>query len=1056
MAETEWDLIAQVIPSYPNAKDLLHKIPEAYVALWDIVIRLNLVSFPEYIHDGDKIVHYHGGEIIKNKVDYFKSIPFRKSHVDIKCKVTPRHPCTSNKTPNRDNTTIIIHTKPVQVVTPHSDDTTLHMRLSKHPSKYTSHWSAHRRYLERNIVYRFGTIRELQRAYIRLHQILKHYTRKDFKSNLAEDTLYLPLVPRLHHEITVRQITDKIRTTDSSVPQKFLYGSLVGGGIQEITGLLVQRLGNKGVCIITPAPDQYIALFKQYYGFTSYHILCDRETAKDIQCDTWDGDSPHGSTIYICTPATYDSSKIRTDPKETILFMEMGGGTAPNIDLQHDYSIQVFSAETLLKYEIARQYDISLSNCIQWTYADLQWAKQFHHADARRALEGVFGQYVQESKEYLEEEWNMTHSTIANEYKNAPTLYVIHPTEDAWEPDIFQLATSDTVSSTTKQYVFQDEAKVNYLLSTLHPVTDNIAWNGDHPRFEDTSASIFHRISSIGTRTQPEISGFRPNTQLWVVPKSNSSSDPPGITLYALALLLKLHPIFREKYDILILVRHDKKVPVPDFPARNGIYLECRQGSQGSIEECIQERQHKSYHHARAFSRGHGLIILSDMQDVGYFALPCTDVVMLMQEGDNVMHPMLRCATEAPSKEAGFIVDMKRDRILPTLYHHGLSGQWLSDPWEMMIRMMELYAVDEDLLQQHELPLRDAYRDTAEDAFRNIIDPFIHHCEQFVTDWDSGNVAHGLFVFNALTLIVILTLHTQNVSLPDILNKTDSMNQAIREVLIHVAKIRYPSISISNDSHLSEIFTPLLEQSKWAERIYQDITMKRDYFMGSSDWATLDMTGLISHSMDLLQKKRIVPESKEKPAKQHKPIKPTKPTSVTTPENEAPGVRTQDEASLHPEVAVFCKRQKGECVTTKEVEKGEEGGLTCAYDMDTEQCRPNCYYQDKKCHSAKEKEGDITPDDLEHCHYHQGECRELNDPLAVWGMYSKYLISAYQKIFSKESLTEKEGDAVKQLIQAYHQTDGPLTPEQFQDLLEHMKDDETFTKFIQSTRSSTQ
>lgn len=598
-----------------------------------------------------------------------------------------------------------------------------------------------RKYISEEASYVFG-IKDLIAALTKLYTFIKSVTTEhiteDILRTIYNEGIIKPLLNlRLHQHMAVDKITTAVQSfqkAGSSQDNKFLVGIVPRGGKTYIAGGIINELKPKRVVVLLGAKSETLTqfkndLFETFANFNEY--TCIDVVSEDVEVEM----DPSKKYIFIMSVELYKdqhssrsllkslkSGELRSDLficdeahlKQTTerAAKEMAAGTRIVDDedlsavdkeenqqlLQIDKSINkqtpvVYMTGTYRKPMTV--FKIQPENSIIWEYQDIQNAKDLSLNDTY--FRDTFGDVYTNALDKCIKSNNETLDSIGSIYRKFPELHLITTqfTDDAKSafleqneslgfPTISHLfeVKSDFDPSSVEPNMwytgFKNHLGVARLVNYLTPTSSISQINDDAV---EPISSALRSVDSIAQRVDDRLSFFTSefitHTQLWFLPKMQR--HPLKKRMTALVGVIFQSPWFRKHFHVLG-VSSSVKWEIPGSENNRvkvrigdscGIFSWACPGSK-SLKECILDEE------AYARSKGKGLIILAqNMLHLG-ISLPCVDIVVLLDNGDNIderIQKMYRALTESTNKKAGFIIDMNYFRTVTAIMEYQMTIQ---------------------------------------------------------------------------------------------------------------------------------------------------------------------------------------------------------------------------------------------------------------------------------------------------------------------------------------------------------------------------------------------
>lgn len=629
-----------------------------------------------------------------------------------------------------------------------------------------------RKYIADEASYVFG-IKDLIAALTKFYAFVKSQTadaitEKTLRQIYRQGKVKPLLELRLHQHMAVDKISRQIKqfkgTGDNN---KFLVGIVPRGGKTYIAGGIINELRPNRVVVLLGAKSETLVQFKndlfelfanfneytcvdvvnedvnveihpdkKYIFIMSVELFKDHSNTRKLLKELKGGERM--ADLFICDEAHLKQTTRRAAQAMAIgteVDEEFVPESAENEQLEQiDKTISkripvVYMTGTYRKPMTV--FNIPSSNSFIWEYQDIQNAKDLSSNDGY--FRETFGELYLNALEKCLKNNEMIES-ISSVYRKFPELHLITTqfTDDAKAAfvqqneggfptishlfevrDGFNPSTVDPATWYTGFNNFRGMARlVNYLSpsNTIQQIQgDSVYADG-----KQIQSSGLRSVDSIAQRMGDRLafftSEFITHTQLWFLPKMQ------GHLLYkrmaALAGVIFQSPWFRKHFHVLAVSSSIRwnipgsangriKIRVGDSC---GVFSWVCPGAK-SLKECILDEE------AYARSMGKGLIVLAqNMLHLG-ISLPCVDIVVLLDNGDNIderIQKMYRALTESTNKKAGFIIDMNYFRTVHAIMEYQMTiehartgrkpviytqGNYLNDTF---YNALNIYSVDMD------------------------------------------------------------------------------------------------------------------------------------------------------------------------------------------------------------------------------------------------------------------------------------------------------------------------------------------------------------------------
>jgi hypothetical protein len=552
---------------------------------------------------------------------------------------------------------------------------------------------------------------------------------------------------------------------------KFLVGILPRGGKTYIAGGIVKEIHPKRVVVLLGAMSETLDQFKKdlfelFQDFNEYNIVSVTEETKDFNIDInkkyifimsielfrdsqskrvilqqLKSDKTKMADLYICDEAHLKQVTIRAQKEmkkgtyqeidEDILELNEEKEKLQEIDKIISATIPiVYMTGTYLKPLLA--FKIPQENVVIWDYQDLQNAKRLEDNDIY--FKNIYGTLYTDILKKLFS-YGETLESISNIYKKFPDLHLLTTqfTNEAKKEfsdqglgkgftTINQLFRLKKGFSSLKLFDFphtwadgfqniQGIARlINYLSPSRYRIQGVKNSNEELDSKVEEIESVIYSIDKISQRIGDRLSfistQFIVHTQIWFI---GQIKEYPLINrIPALASIIFRNDWFIKHFNILAVssVNHyfpKKRVSIPSLDGKlvGTLIFSCPNKDE-SLKQCILREENE------AREQNKGLIILAqNMLQVG-ISLPCADIIVLLDTGENVderIQKMFRALTESPMKKAGYIVDMNYFRTVTAIMEYQLKATQIKNNARILTtqeknneynRFLDLYYIDDD------------------------------------------------------------------------------------------------------------------------------------------------------------------------------------------------------------------------------------------------------------------------------------------------------------------------------------------------------------------------
>lgn len=530
------------------------------------------------------------------------------------------------------------------------------------------------------------------------------------------------------------------KTAKIKEDNKFLVGIVPRGGKTYIAGGIINELKPRRVVVLLGAKSETLVQFKddlfeafanfndytcidvvnedirinidpskKYIFIMSVELYKDQNSKRELLKQLKGGDLM--ADLFICDEAHLkQTTKKATDAVAVGTEVEVAKPEQEEEDTdekEQDKQLKVINESINKSIPIVYMtgtyrkpmsvFKISSQHSIIWEYEDIQQAKDILLNDGY--FRETFGEiYTNALDKCLKN--NESIETISSVYRKFPELQLITTqfTKDAKDSFLLQnerlgFPTLSHLFEVRKSFNPNTESPDNWytgftnfkgmarLINYLTP-TNTIQQLGDENVYDvaaPIASSALQSVDSIAQRMGDRLafftSEFIAHTQLWFLPKMQGHALYKRMT--ALAGIIFQSSWFRKHFHVLAVSSSVKwaipgsennriKVQVGDSC---GVFSWACPGSK-SLKECILDEE------AYARSKGKGLIILAqNMLHLG-ISLPCVDIVVLLDNGDNMderIQKMYRALTESSNKKAGYIIDMNYFRTVRAIIEYQLT-----------------------------------------------------------------------------------------------------------------------------------------------------------------------------------------------------------------------------------------------------------------------------------------------------------------------------------------------------------------------------------------------
>jgi hypothetical protein len=579
-------------------------------------------------------------------------------------------------------------------------------------------------------------------------------TADDLFSILGRDKPVKPILSlRLHQEIAVQKISSAIRTfNEHGGHNKFLVGILPRGGKTYIAGGIIREVKPQRVVVLLGAMSETLEqfkkdLFEHFQDFSDYTIINVRAESREFAIDVTK------KYIFVMSIELY---KMEHTTRKLLKDLKSGAATKADLficDEAHLKQVTALADVEMRKGTEAdsesalRQVDSIISkavpvvymtgtymrpltafrippeNVVIWDYQDLQNGKKLEENDTY--FRELYGELYTNALRKLFS-YGETIESIASVYKKFPDLHLLttqftDEARAAFSTDglgrgfstieqLFRLKKGFAVTAGDPPHTwangFQDLRGVMRLINYLSPIDSQIrSIEGEEIEHTGSVIRSIDKISQrVGDRLGHISSDFVVHTQIWFMAHS---ADRLVNRMPALASAIFRNKWFRKNFVILAVsdigFRPDRiEIPSIDEPGSIGTLLFTCPTPAKSLKQCIIDEE------AAARRLNKGLLILAqNMLQVG-ISLPCADVVVLLDTGDNVderIQKMFRALTESPMKKAGFIVDMNYFRSVKAIMDYQITALKVKKGKRILTsqekanefnKFLDLYAIDDD------------------------------------------------------------------------------------------------------------------------------------------------------------------------------------------------------------------------------------------------------------------------------------------------------------------------------------------------------------------------
>lgn len=347
-------------------------------------------------------------------------------------------------------------------------------------------------------------------------------------------------------------------------------------------------------------------------------------------------------------------------------------------------------------------FKIPDENTVVWSYANVQKAKMLD--ENIEYFTDIYGSYFTRALDYMiktgaPDELNI----IMKGYQTFPEMHLM---ETHFYPGVedklltqgsekgipemsklFIINKANDFSNPRNWYLgFQFDKQMRRLINFLGPDYSQVLEGGsDDDKMTAVMTSIDRISQRTGDRLRNMTSDFVQHSQLWFFPKM--TGNPLGKRMMAMAGIISRHKWFRDNFviyavsqvnwqnelrDVPAELKNDEThtVNIPVEGAEPATFRYYVSDSRKSLKQVVIESEIS----ARAQKKG--LIILAqNMLNLG-ISLPCVDIVVLLDGGENVderIQKMYRALTPSPQKRDAYVVDLNYFRTVKAIMEYSIK-----------------------------------------------------------------------------------------------------------------------------------------------------------------------------------------------------------------------------------------------------------------------------------------------------------------------------------------------------------------------------------------------
>ena len=379
-------------------------------------------------------------------------------------------------------------------------------------------------------------------------------------------------------------------------------------------------------------------------------------------------------------------------------------------------------------------FKIPDENTVVWSYANVQKAKMLD--ENIEYFTDIYGSYFTRALDYMiktgaPDELNI----IMKGYRTFPEMHLM---ETHFYPGVedkllmqgsekgipemsklFIINKANDFSNPRNWYLgFQFDKQMRRLINFLGPDYSQVLEGGsDDDKMTAVMTSIDRISQRTGDRLRNMTSDFVQHSQLWFFPKM--TGNPLGKRMMAMAGIISRHKWFRDNFviyavsqvnwqnelrDVPAELKNDEThtVSIPVEGAEPATFRYYVSDSRKSLKQVVIEAEIS----ARAQKKG--LIILAqNMLNLG-ISLPCVDIVVLLDGGENVderIQKMYRALTPSPQKRDAYVVDLNYFRTVKAIMEYSIKEMAIrkkrnplkEEKHNMLNDMFNTYSFNDDM-----------------------------------------------------------------------------------------------------------------------------------------------------------------------------------------------------------------------------------------------------------------------------------------------------------------------------------------------------------------------
>ncbi len=379
-------------------------------------------------------------------------------------------------------------------------------------------------------------------------------------------------------------------------------------------------------------------------------------------------------------------------------------------------------------------FKIPDENTVVWSYANVQKAKMLD--ENIEYFTDIYGSYFTRALDYMiktgaPDELNI----IMKGYQTFPEMHLMEThfypgvedkllTQGSEKgiPEMSKLfiinKTNDFSNPRNWHLGFQFDKQMRRLINFLGPDYSQVLEGGsDDDKMTAVMTSIDRISQRTGDRLRNMTSDFVQHSQLWFFPKM--TGNPLGKRMMAMAGIISRHKWFRDNFviyavsqvnwqnelrDVPAELKNDEThtVSIPVEGAELATFRYYVSDSRKSLKQVVIEAEIS----ARAQKKG--LIILAqNMLNLG-ISLPCVDIVVLLDGGENVderIQKMYRALTPSPQKRDAYVVDLNYFRTVKAIMEYSIKEMAIrkkrnplkEEKHNMLNDMFNTYSFNDDM-----------------------------------------------------------------------------------------------------------------------------------------------------------------------------------------------------------------------------------------------------------------------------------------------------------------------------------------------------------------------